>query len=63
METSIGGGLGVEVSPSCGEDDVDEDENARRAHLRDGMKGVVAFDERRIVTSGPGGVIVRNFDT
>ena len=58
-----GGGLGVEVSPSRGEDDVDEDENARRAYLRDGMKGVVAFDERRIVTSGPGGVSVRNFDT
>ncbi|KZV74462.1 hypothetical protein PENSPDRAFT_682046 [Peniophora sp. CONT] len=58
-----GGGLGVEVSPPTEGYEIDEEEGARRARLRDGMKGVVSFDERRIVTSGPGGVVVRNFDT
>ncbi|VDB87355.1 unnamed protein product [Peniophora sp. CBMAI 1063] len=58
-----GGGLGVEVSPPITKGDSDEDDAVRYARLRDGMKGVVSFDERRIVTSGPNGIIVRNFDT
>ncbi|KAI0315965.1 hypothetical protein OF83DRAFT_1129515 [Amylostereum chailletii] len=58
------GGEGVEVA-SPWEDGVMDDENEGEdpcERLKRGMKGMVVFDERRVVSSRRGGIVVRNFD-
>jgi hypothetical protein len=52
-------GTGTEVSPTPG---VDRGGSPAEKIIR-GIHGPVAFDERRIITAGPEGVVVRRFDS
>jgi hypothetical protein len=48
--------------PFGGADGGEEDEGVWCERLKSGLSGLIAFDERRIISSGPGGVRVRDFD-
>ena len=57
-----GGGESEDRESEGDGDGGEEEEEEGLQALQRGMKGMVVFDERRVVSSRRGGIVVRNFD-